>query len=314
MSAPLRIGTRASPLALTQTHMVRAALIAAHPFLAEEGAIEILPIKTSGDMSQGQNRSLADLGGDKGLFTKELEEALMSGKIDIAIHSMKDVPTWLPKGLGIIGLLPREDPREAFFSRGNIPFKDLPQGAKIGTSSLRRQAQLLAIRPDLEIVPLRGNVDTRIRKMENGDADATLLALAGLRRLGIEHRATEILSTDILLPSAAQGAIGIEARVEDSHAADLIRPICCAETTACIAAERAFLDILDGSCRTPIAALAEADAKGVLRFRALVASTDGRSVERLEETGTVADAENLGRETGRVLKARLPLDFFACGC
>ncbi|MFO1059718.1 MAG: hydroxymethylbilane synthase [Dongiaceae bacterium] len=304
---PLRIGTRGSPLALFQAEELRRRLAAAHPRLAEPAAIELSIIKTTGD--QVQDRPLAELGG-KGLFTKEIEEALLAGAIDFAVHSMKDVPTWLPAGLTIACLLPREDPRDALLARTGDSIATLPQGAVVGTASLRRQAQLLALRPDLRVVSLRGNVQTRLRKLEAGEVDATLLALAGLKRLGLAGKATAILSTDEILPAVAQGAIGIEIRADDALARELLAPLDDPATATLVAAERACLAELDGSCRTPIAALAEPGPGGDLRLRALIALPDGGAVRRDERRGPAAAAAELGRAAGVALRAGADPAFF----
>lgn len=303
MTPPLRIGTRGSPLALAQAHQTRDRLMAAHPHLRAPGAIEIVVIKTTGDRIL--DRTLAEAGG-KGLFTKEIEEALAAGAVDLAVHSMKDVPTWLPDGLAVTCLLPREDPRDAFFSRDGTGLDALPAGAVVGTASLRRQAQVLARRPDLRVVPLRGNVQTRLRKLTEGAVDATLLALAGLRRLGLADRATAVLEPEVMLPAVAQGAIGIETRIGDDRVNALLAPLNCARTALCVAAERALLAVLDGSCRTPIAALARLEADGRLRLDGLVASPDGTRVHRTTRTGDPAEAVRLGRDAGAELRSALP--------
>lgn len=302
----LRIGTRGSPLALAQAHETRDRLIAAHPDLAAPGAIEIVVIKTSGDRIQ--DRPLAEIGG-KGLFTKEIEEALLEGRIDLAVHSMKDVPTWQPDGLVIAALLPREDPRDALFSGGADHIDRLPSGALVGTASLRRQAQILARRPDLRVTSLRGNVQTRLRKLADGEVDATLLAIAGLRRLGLADRATAVLDPSVMLPAVAQGAIGIEARAGDTATLARLAPLHCAETGIRVAAERALLATLDGSCRTPIAALATLGGDGGLEFEALVVKPDGTRSFRTRRTGNPADAAALGTDAGLELRALLPADF-----
>ncbi|MFD1626509.1 hydroxymethylbilane synthase [Azospirillum griseum] len=303
---PLRIGTRGSPLALAQAHETRDRLIAAHPHLAAPGAIEIVILKTTGDRIQ--DRTLAEAGG-KGLFTKELEEALFDGRADLAVHSMKDVPTQLPDGLEIATLLPREDPRDAFFSRTGCALADLPPGAVVGTAGLRRQAQVLELRPDLTIFPLRGNVQTRLSKLDAGEVDATLLALAGLRRLGLTDRITTILEPDTMLPAVAQGAIGIEIRSADDATRALIAPLNCAATATRVTAERALLAALDGSCRTPIAALATLDGEA-LSLRVKVLSNDGRRVFHAARSGTAGDAATMGADAGAEIKAQLPADFF----
>jgi hydroxymethylbilane synthase len=302
---PIRIGTRGSPLALAQARETRERLAAAHPALAAPDAVEITVIRTSGDMVQ--DRPLAEIGG-KGLFTKEIEEALAQGRIDLAVHSMKDMPTILPEGLAILALLPREDPRDVLFRRDGRTggLATLAPGAVVGTSSLRRQAQILARRPDLAIVPFRGNVDTRLRKLGEGRADATVLALAGLRRLGQGDRAMDVLSIEEMLPAVAQGAIGLEGRIGDRHVEDLVAALHDSTTGSCVAAERALLAALDGSCRTPIAALAELSPGGRLSLRALTATPDGRRVVATSREGGRADAVRLGEDAGAELRARLP--------
>ena len=230
-------------------------------------------IKTTGDRIQ--DRALAEIGG-KGLFTKEIEEALLAGEIDAAVHSMKDVPTWLPEGLAVDHVLPREDPRDAFFSPHGRSLAELPAGALVGTSSLRRQAQVLLARPDLKVAPLRGNVATRLRKLDEGQVDATLLAVAGLRRLGEAGKITAALSVEEMLPAVAQGAIGLEIRADDDRSRGLLDAIACTESGVRIAAERALLARLEGSCRTPIAGLAEF----VERDRGLAPARPGRPARR----------------------------------
>ena len=311
----LTLGTRGSPLALAQAEEVRRRLAAAHPILAEEGAVEIEVIRTTGDLIQ--DRTLSEAGG-KGLFTKEIEEALLDGRIDLAVHSMKDVPTWLPEGLEIDCLLPREDPRDAFFSVTAGDLHALPAGALVGTASLRRQAQVLAARPDLSVVPLRGNVQTRLRKLAEGQVAATFLAVAGLKRLGQDDRITAPLEPEVMLPAVAQGAIGLERRSDDAATAGWLAPLNDRPTALRVAAERACLAVLDGSCRTPIAGLAEleADAEGApgLHLRALVAMPDGSALHRAEARGPAADlaqAEALGRGVGKRLRAAAGEAFFA---
>ena len=217
---PLRIGTRGSPMALRQTELVRDRLLAAHPELAAPGIVEIVTIRTTGD--RVQDRPLADIGG-KGLFAKEIDEALRDGRVDLAVHSLKDLETWLPDGVEIACILPRDDPRDAFLSSTSASLAALPQGAVVGTASLRRQAQLLRRRPDLRVVPLRGNANTRIRKLEAGEVDATLLALCGLQRIGLAHLATEILPREIMLPAVGQGALAVECRAGDAGCASFWR-------------------------------------------------------------------------------------------
>lgn len=288
MQASLRIGTRGSPLALAQAHEVRARLMAAHDF--PESAISIHVIKTTGD--QVLDRPLADIGG-KGLFTKEIEEALLADEIDLAVHSMKDMQTALPEGLILGAALPREDVRDAFVSLKYKSLEDLPNGAVLGTSSLRRQAQILNMRPDLEVAGFRGNVQTRLKKLQDGVADATILAYAGLRRLKLEDRVTSLIPIDRMLPAVAQGAIGIEIRENDAKTASAIAPLDDAATHSAVVTERAFLAELEGSCRTPIAGLAELK-DGVLSFRGQVLSPDGRVSYRSEASGAASDAAKLG--------------------
>jgi hydroxymethylbilane synthase len=308
-SARLRIGTRGSPLALAQAHEVRDRLAARFDELASDGAVEIVVIKTTGDRIQ--DRTLADAGG-KGLFTKEIEEALLDGRIDAAVHSMKDVPTWLPNGLGITAVLPREDPRDAVFSARGGGLGDLPAGAVVGTASLRRQAQVLLARPDLKVAPLRGNVQTRLRKLAEGEVDATLLALAGLRRLGEAARASAVLSPEEMLPAVAQGAIGVETRLDDARTCDWMRGIDDPASALRVTAERACLEVLDGSCRTPIAGLAEISESGAeMSLRALVCLPDGTEAHRATRQGAPDDAARLGREAGEELRAAAGPAFFA---
>ncbi len=305
-SALLKIGTRGSPLALVQAHMVRDLLAAAHGELAEPGAIEIMVIKTTGD--RVQDRALSEIGG-KGLFTKEIEEGLLDASLDLAVHSMKDMPTVLPEGLEISTILEREDPRDAFFARdGAGSLAELPQGALVGTASLRRQAQVLLARPDLKVTNFRGNVDTRLRKLREGEVDATLLAVAGLNRLGREVPCA--LSTEEMLPAVAQGAVGVEIRSDDERTRGYLDALNHRATFEEVEAERACLAVLDGSCRTPIAALAEPLEGDGLRLRALVALPDGSECHRTELTGTRAEAAALGREAGDRLKSAGGARFF----
>ena len=284
----VKIGTRGSALALAQAHEVRALLMAAHNM--PEDAFEIVVIKTTGDMIL--DRPLAEVGG-KGLFTKEIEDALLSGGIALAVHSMKDMQTVLPDGLMIGATLPREDVRDAFISLKYSSLEALPQGAVVGTSSLRRQAQVKRLRPDLDVVGFRGNVQTRLRKLEDGVADATFLACAGLRRLGLADRITAAISTEHMLPAVAQGAIGIEIRADDSDTAYFIAPLNDEATAICVTAERAFLTKLEGSCRTPIAGLAELSA-GRLAFRGQLLSVDGRACLASGSDGQPREAVSLG--------------------
>ena len=307
MVTSLRIGTRGSPLALAQAHETRDRLAAANGALAAPGAIEIVVIHTSGD--RFQSGPLTELGG-KGLFTKEIEDALLSGSIDIAVHSMKDVPSVMPDGLDIACVLPREDPRDAFLSAAAPSLAALPEGAVVGTASLRRKAILLNRRPDLAVVPIRGNVNTRMRKLAEGEVDATLLAVAGLKRLGRADAATEILAPEDMLPAVCQGAIGIECRTDDDATRRLLEPIGDDPTARRVAAERALLAGLDGSCRTPIAALAEF-VDGGLRFRALIARTDGGGMVETERFGGEADAEAMGSDAADELRRRAGPEYFA---
>jgi hydroxymethylbilane synthase len=299
------IGTRGSPLALAQARQVRDRLAAAHGFDADR--IELEVIRTTGDVIR--DRPLAEVGG-KGLFTKEIEEALLAGAIDLAVHSAKDMVTQLPGGLTIAAVLPREDPRDAFISRRARALDDLPKGAIVGTASLRRQALIKRRRPDLSIVSLRGNVDTRLRKLEGGEVDATVLALAGLKRLGRADAATAVLSLDECLPAVGQGIIAIEARADDARTLALLAAVNHADSATALACERAFLAVLDGSCRTPIAGHATV-AAGRLRFRGLIAKPDGSEAVETEREGAAADAVALGADAGRELKARAGADFFA---
>ncbi len=301
MTAPLlRLGTRGSKLALTQTGLVRDALAKAVPALAAPGAIEITVIRTTGDAIQ--DRPLSEAGG-KGLFVKEIEEAMLAGRIDAAVHSMKDMPTVQPPGLAIAAFLPREDVRDVLIAGEVRRITDLKQGAIVGTSALRRKAQLLHRRPDLQIVNLRGNVDTRLAKRAAGTVDATLLALAGLKRLGLGDVGAPI-SEDEILPAVGQGAVCIECRADDARTRDWLAMINHAATATCVAAEHAMLAVLDGSCRTPIAGHAILEADGRLHLRGLIAKPDGSQVIATERRGAAADAERLGREAGEELKRR----------
>jgi hydroxymethylbilane synthase len=308
MTRPLlRLGTRGSPLALAQAAELKARLGAAHAALAAPDAVEIVIIKTTGDTVR--DRTLAAIGG-KGLFAKEIEEALLARSIDLAVHSAKDLPTLLPQGLALVCHLPREDPRDAFFSPRAKSLGDLPQGAVVGTASPRRRAQVLFARRDLRVVPLRGNVETRLSKLQSGAVDATLLGVAGLKRLGLADRITAILSPEEMLPAAAQGAIGIEARADDARVHGYLDPLDDVRTAACVSAERALLGALDGSCRTPIAALAEITAAGALRLRAMIIRPDGSAREMTERGGAAADAAALGADAGAELKARAGPGYF----
>jgi hydroxymethylbilane synthase len=303
----LRIGSRGSALALVQAREVQSRLAKACGLPAER--IEIKTIRTTGDMIQ--DRPLAEAGG-KGLFTKEIEEALLAGAIDLAVHSSKDMPTILPAGLVLSAFLPREDARDAFISRKAKTLRELPQGAVIGTASLRRQALVKRLRSDLAIAPLRGNVETRLRKLEGGEMDATILAVAGLKRLGLLAAATMVLDIDEFLPAVGQGAIGIETRTDDVRTRALVADIGDADTAIALAAERAFLSVLDGSCRTPIAGYAR--VSGIrIHFRGMIAKTDGSEALEVRREGSVADAAALGADAGRELKDRAGSGFFVRG-
>jgi hydroxymethylbilane synthase len=301
----LRVGTRGSPLALAQANMVRAYLAQAHDVAAD--AIEIKVIRTTGDMIR--DRPLAEVGG-KGLFTKEIEEALIAGEVDVAVHSAKDMPTVLPEGLVIAAALRREDPRDVFISRKAKTLSELAQGATVGTASLRRQALVKRARPDLKVVSFRGNVETRLRKLDEGEVDATLLALAGLKRLGLADAATAILSIDEFLPAVGQGIVALETREDDTATCTLLDAINAADDAIALVAERAFLKVLDGSCRTPIAGHAVIRA-GRIDFRGLIAKPDGSECFAAVREGVVADAAVLGADAGRELKGRVGADFFA---
>jgi len=302
----LRIGTRGSPLALAQTHQIRDALATAWPQLAAPGAIEIVVIRTTGD--KVQDRPLAEIGG-KGLFTKELDEAMEQGSIDLAVHSMKDVPTILPDFVRLPCMVKREDVRDAFISPIAKTPDDLPIGAKVGTASLRRGAQILNRRPDLQVVNFRGNVQTRLGKLAEGQVDATLLAAAGLNRLGLAQHATTLLSSDYMLPAVAQGAVGITCRADDAKAHDFLAPLAHTETMIRVTAERAFLSRLDGSCRTPIAALALLDGD-TLSFRGLIVSPDGKDLHRVEGRGHLNDAWAIGDDAAQRVRSVAGPDFF----
>jgi hydroxymethylbilane synthase len=302
MTTPLlRIGARGSQLSLTQTEWVRARLAAAN--VAPLEALPVTAITTSGDRQQ--EGRLIEAGG-KGLFTKELDEALLDGRIDIAVHSLKDLPTRLPDGIVLACVPVREDPRDAFVSLKAQTLAKLPAGAVVGTASLRRQAQVLFLRPDVSVVTLRGNVDTRLKKLERGDADATFLALAGLKRLGLEARASSLIDPQETPPAACQGALAITARADDARTLAALAKIEHAPTRIEIEAERAFLEALDGSCRMPIAALARCDG-AKLSFVGETLTPDGTRRWRREETialgvDAVADARALGQRLGHSIR------------
>jgi hydroxymethylbilane synthase len=300
----IRIGTRGSALALAQAHETRDRLMAAHGLPAE--GFEIVVIKTTGD--RVLDRPLKDIGG-KGLFTREIEDALLSGAIDIAVHSMKDMPTVQPEGLVIDCHLPREDVRDAFVSGIHSAISELPQGAVVGSSSLRRRAQLAARRPDLKLVEFRGNVQTRLKKLDEGVAVATFLAMAGLSRLGMLQIACAAVPAEEMLPAVAQGCIGVERRAADMRIAGLLAAIGDRETSLRIAAERAFLARLDGSCQTPIAGLAELRGDE-LRLRGEILRPDGSAVIAGERRGSAADGAAMGDDLAAELRRRAPADFF----
>ena len=301
----LRIGTRGSPLALAQAHETRARLMAAHD-LPEE-AFSIDAISTSGDRIQ--DRPLSEAGG-KGLFTKEIEEALLAGRIDIAVHSSKDMPTVLPEGLLLSAFLPREDPRDAFIGTSAKSIMELPEGATVGSSSLRRQALILRMRPDLKVVTFRGNVQTRLRKLHEGAADGTILALAGLKRLGLQSIATDLMPLEKFPPAPGQGAICIESRIGDSRIDEILAVINHVPTAQALACERAFLGALDGSCRTPIAGHAVVDGDK-LSFNGLILTPDGKRWHDTSANGLAADAAEIGRTAGEKLRRNAGEHFFS---
>ncbi len=303
----VRIGTRGSALALAQAHETRTRLAAVTG--RSEDDFEIIVIKTSGDRIL--DRPLSEVGG-KGLFTKEIEEALIDGSIDLAVHSSKDMPTVLPEGLIISAFLPREDVRDAFLSSKATSIADLPAGSVVGTSSLRRRAMVKRLRPDLEVVEFRGNVQSRLRKLEEGVADATLLANAGLRRLGLDLGIVTPIAVADFLPAVGQGAICIESRASDGESNALVGLIHHPDTATALVLERAFLRELDGSCRTPIAGLARVEGESV-HFEGLILRTDGSEAHAISRSGPVAEAEAIGREAGLTLKAIGGPDFFVAG-
>jgi hydroxymethylbilane synthase len=303
MEPIVRLATRGSPLALWQANWVKSELERLHAGCR----VDLITIKTSGDKIT--DVPLAKVGG-KGLFVKEIEESLLAGRADLAVHSMKDVPVEIPRGLHIAVTTKREDPRDALISAAGLPFAKLPQGAKIGTSSLRRGTQLRHKRPDLIVVPLRGNLDTRLRKLKSERLDAVIVAAAGLRRMGWEGQVTEYLPTDVSLPAIGQGALGLECRIDDNRIHRLIEPLNDPDTAVCVQAERAFLTRLEGGCQVPIAGHAELVGKE-LRLRGLVANLDGTTVVADEARGPIAQAAELGkglaerlldRGAGKILK------------
>lgn len=306
--SPLKIGTRGSPLALAQAYETRERL--AKAFGLEEAAFHVEVIKTTGDDRQmiDADRPLKEIG-NKGLFTKEIEEAMLRGDIDIAVHSTKDMPTEQPEGLVLKTFLPREDVRDAFISTKYASIAELPQGAKVGTSSLRRRAQLMQIRPDLDIVEFRGNVQTRLKKLADGVADCSFLAMAGLTRLGMLDKATSAIEPEEMLPAVAQGAIGIECRAEDERANHMLAAIHHAETGHRVLCERAFLRALDGSCETPIAALSIVDGDKI-HLRGEILRPDGSQCLKTEGVALLADAEAFGQKLGEELLKQAGAGFF----
>ncbi|HYN38977.1 MAG TPA: hydroxymethylbilane synthase [Rhodospirillales bacterium] len=305
LGRPIRIGTRGSPLALAQTDLVRARLAAAEPALADPAALKVEVIRTTGD--RVLDRPLADVGG-KGLFSKEIDEAMLARGIDIAVHSVKDLPTWLPDGIVLAAVLPREDPRDVLIA-AVARLADLPAGALIGTSSPRRQAQILARRPDLRVGLLRGNVHTRLARVAEGAVAATLLARAGLRRLGLDDVGA-VLDPEAMLPAVGQGAVGITCRGEDTAVRALLQAIDDANAAREVAAERAMLAVLDGSCRTPIGGLARHVAGGRLVLRGLVARPDGSRLLEGERSGALGAGLAMGADLGGELRARAGDGFF----
>lgn len=303
-----RIGTRGSPLAMAQAYETRRRLQEKFPELREDGALQICVLKTQGDMIL--DKSLMELGG-KGLFTKELDTALLSNEVDICVHSMKDVPTWLPEGTILPCNLPREDTNDAFITRDpNVKrIEDLPDGAIIGTASLRRQAQLMAKNPTFKCVNFRGNVQTRLRKLDDGVVDATLLAIAGLKRMDMADCATSVLDWEEMLPAVSQGAIGIQCRDDDERSKKYIMALNDPDTKACVDCERGFLEALDGNCKTPIAGQARI-VDGMIKFRGLIAMPDGSEMFKTDAEGTIEDATMIGRKAGEELKARAGEKFF----
>ena len=304
-SKSFRIGTRGSPLALAQAHEARDRLMAAHGLPEDDFAIAV--ISTKGD--RVTDRPLSEIGG-KGLFTEEIEERLGDGRIDFAVHSSKDMPTELPEPFYLSAFLPREDVRDAFIGRTAGTIVELPENAVLGSSSLRRQALIRRLRPDVTVITFRGNVQTRLRKMEQGAVDGTLLAAAGLKRLGIAEIATNIMAPEIFLPAPGQGAICVESRVGDARVDALLDGVNHAATATELACERAFLAALAGSCRTPVAGLARVDADQ-LRFRGMVLSPDGQSAHEVSREGPAADAAKIGLSAGEAVRAAAGPAFLA---
>jgi hydroxymethylbilane synthase len=305
----MKIGTRGSKLALIQAQKLIETLKKAHPSLP----LELVVIKTSGDWHPTHGETLlSEADGGKGLFAKEIELALMEGRIDVGIHSLKDVPTFLPKGLQIYHVLPREDARDAFISLKAQSLDELPEGAIVGTSSMRRKAIILSRRPDLKIVPFRGNVDTRLQKLSDGQVDATILAAAGLHRMDLEDRIASYIEPESILPAVCQGILGMEIRGNDETSARILDTIHDKKTGMVATAERSLLGVLDGSCRTPIGSYAQWVENKTMRLRGMVASPDGVELYQSEETATVQnpnDAYALGLRVGRKLKAKTPQEY-----
>jgi hydroxymethylbilane synthase len=301
----LSVGTRGSPLALAQTHAVCDLLRKAHGFGQDD--IEVCIIKTTGDTVQ--DRRLAEIGG-KGLFTKEIEIALAAKEIDLAVHSSKDMPTVLPQNLILTAFLEREDPRDVLICEKAKTLQDLPRGATLGTASLRREAQVRRLRPDLNVQALRGNVETRLRKVSSGELDATILGMAGLKRLGLVSGTAHVLSPEHFLPAVGQGAVVIEAREDDAATRGLLAKINHADTSVAVTAERGFLAVLEGSCRTPIAGYATVES-GMLHFKGIVLRPDGSDVREVARSGSPSDALKIGMDAGQELKSRLPEGFLA---
>lgn len=301
---PFRIGTRGSPLALAQAHETRTRLMAAHGL--PEDMFEIVVLSTKGDRIT--DRPLSEIGG-KGLFTEEIEAQLFSGDLDFAVHSSKDMPTKLPEGLELSAFLPREDARDAFVGRTTPTLQELPHGATVGSASLRRQALIRRLRPDINVITFRGQVDTRLRKLAEGQADATLLAYAGLKRMAKESVATQILDPEVFLPAPAQGAICVEARIGDRRIGELLAAINDRTTDEAVSCERGFLAVLDGSCRTPIAGYAVSDGDRI-RFRGMILTPDGSKFHEVEIEGPASSAATLGAQAGRTVKEAAGTSFF----
>ncbi|WP_099866991.1 hydroxymethylbilane synthase [Pararhizobium haloflavum] len=300
-----RIGTRGGPLALKQAHEVRDRLAAAHGMVSS--AFEIVVLSTKGDRIT--DRPLSEIGG-KGLFTLELEEQLADGRLDLAVHSSKDMATTLPEGLHLSAFVEREDVRDAVIARDAPSLHDLPKGAVVGSASLRRQALIRRMRPDIKVITYRGLVETRLRKLREGQVDATLLAYAGLKRLNMEDVATDVLDPEVFPPAPGQGAICIESRIDDTDVARLVAPVDHRPTHAALLCERAFLAALDGSCRTPIAGLARVEGDDIA-FSGLILTPDGREAHAISGSGKASDAAAIGREAGQTVRERAGPDFFA---